>query len=148
MFKNKTILICASDTQIQYLKDNGVNISNVPNNVDAIVFHNIYSFNYEFIINYTNIVSNNPNIPIYVSDNDKSYNSNGITYLDMGSLVNLFDNINYQTLGKPNANLLDDISYDKNTTIIIGDSETDYKMSRNINCDFIHVNKKIHYIEL
>ena len=142
MFKNKTILICASDSQIQYLKDNGVNISNVPNNVDAIVFHNIYSFNYEFIINYTNIVSNNPNIPIYVSDNDKSYNSNGITYLDMGSLVNLFDNINYQTLGKPNANLLDDISYDKNTTIIIGDSETDYKMSRNINCDFIHVNKK------
>lgn len=142
-FKNKKILFCGSDEQKKYLIRNGVDVF-IPNHekddvpiLDGIIFHDIYSFDYNFIFNFYKF---SKDVPVYVSDNDKHFYVNSLKFPDMGSIIEMFD-IKYDILGKPNPNIISGIDYNKETTIMIGDSETDYNFSKSIGIDFCDIKK-------
>ena len=140
-FKNKKILFCGNDEQKHYLLTNGVNVVD-PNHfiddipvLDGIIFHDIYSFNYTFIFNFYTF---SKNVPVYVSDNDKYFHVNSIKYPDMGTIIEMF-NLKFEILGKPNPDMINRIIYNKKTTMMIGDSETDYIFSKSLGIDFCHI---------
>ena len=141
-FKNKNVLFCGNDEQKKYLITNDVNIFH-PSNItdvhilDGIIFHDIYSFDYNFIFNFYKF---SKDVPVYVSDNDKYFYMNSIQFPDMGSLIEMF-NIKYNVLGKPNTDILNGIIYNKLTTMMIGDSKTDYNFSKALGIDFCHIEK-------
>ena len=140
-FKNKNILFCGNTEQIKYLNTNNVNVFHPTNEdmpiLDGIVFHDIYSFNYDFIFNFCKF---SKIVPVYVSDNDKYFYMNSIQFPDMGCLIDMF-NIKYNILGKPNTDIINGIIYNKLTTLMIGDSKTDYNFSKALGIDFCHIEK-------
>ena len=142
-FKNKKILFCGNDEQTKYLLTNGVAVF-IPNVLtddvpilDAIIFHDIYSFDYNFIFNFYKF---SKDVPVYVSDNDKYFYVNSIQFPDMGTIIEMF-NVKYEILGKPNSDIINKIVYNKETTLMIGDSETDHTFSKSIGIDFCHIKK-------
>jgi ribonucleotide monophosphatase NagD (HAD superfamily) len=144
-FKNKTILICCSKMQKNYLEECGINIYKYSQDElpDAIVFHDIYSYNYEFIIEYSKVIGINKDIPVYLSDNDITYKNNGIIFPDMGMLIKGTGCTEFTVIGKPNPNYIDMLTIkDISNVIMIGDSNTDYNFSKNIGCDFIHIKQE------
>jgi ribonucleotide monophosphatase NagD (HAD superfamily) len=114
-FKNKKILFCGNDEQKKYLLTNGVDVF-IPNHptddvhiLDGIIFHDIYSFDYNFIFNFYKF---SKDVPVYVSDNDKYFYANSIKFPDMGSIIEMF-NIKYDILGKPNPDMISGVVYNK-----------------------------------
>jgi phosphoglycolate phosphatase-like HAD superfamily hydrolase len=75
---------------------------------------------------------------VYISDNDKCFKNANVTFPDMGTLIHLL-NVDYTILGKPQPDMIADIVYDKSTSVMIGDSNTDYNFSKAIGVDFIHI---------